>query len=114
MINAADDIYETLMCRHTRADLLDDLHDFWIYVILNVVIAAFVVIVAVLGQDHANHRQQAMARQHNPGRITKGHLLLQRCPGSRTEPEDRWSAQVAPSMHSPSCSSRSRGVRDQG
>jgi dipeptide/tripeptide permease len=59
VINAADDIYEILVCRHTRADLLDDLHDFWIYFVLNVVIAAFVVIVAVQGRDPAN--QQAPA-----------------------------------------------------
>jgi hypothetical protein len=64
VINAANDIYETLVGRHTRADLLDDLHDFWIYVILNVVIAAFVVIVAV--EDRTSQRQEAMARQHNP------------------------------------------------
>jgi hypothetical protein len=59
VINAANDLYRNLVGPHKKHDLLDDLHDFWIYFVLNVVIAAFVVIVAIQGEDRPNQSAPA-------------------------------------------------------
>jgi hypothetical protein len=54
VLDAANGIYDNLVGSYTRHDLLDDLHDFYVYFVLNIIISAFVIAVAVQGQDQAN------------------------------------------------------------
>jgi hypothetical protein len=54
VLNAANDLYHNLVGSHTKHALLDYLHDFRIYFVLNIFITAFVIVVAVQGGNRAS------------------------------------------------------------